>query len=792
MKEAFWGVLIVSLGIFGIVAVNLFQTVTVDNDRVYYVLKESTEASAYDAIDLTYYRLTGNLRIVEDKFAENIARRFAENITMGDYKIIIADINEMPPKVSLWVRSGITSLQGEKFELVNAVNGILETKYTFEDIEDYVGVTEEEWINIKDVDVYEKEEDETICDEIVTEDEMECIPGDIKFTGWGSVLLEESICDTDTPKKNVEREAKYKVCDCGKWSEEKVDKIYANPVTNYMNRTHNYTWTFNKKGDIREINETVTETVRIDVCTTAIEEWIPKDIEEVQPNKDGTSYEPSTDNSEYVVCPKEGIKIPIGFKFTMHPNYIPKESVNRSLIWTSTDNSVINISSTNPLKSCVLNSTYTNCLSKAVITANKVGTAYVNVKTTRDQTASCKIEVFDGKVDSIGCEDLKLNVGSSGVIVALPNPKNATILNYEYDTSNSKIASISGNTIVANASGTVTITIKETNTGKTGTCIVNIPSPPDPPRDYGGDYKSGSSSGGYWKVTDANGKITFYPNYEKAQEAARAVSGLGTSTISYKNSGTNNREVKYSTVNGKASGSQSVFNENIYNGNLTAQKQITVSNNSKYSQTVETDLKTGKQQVTDYVYHNSSSGRTSNSSSSSSSKKPSSSSSKPSRGTSSSGSGHKRPSTGGCFPEKTSIITIDGYKNIEDIEIGDIVLSYNTETKKTEYKEVLKLFVHENYENYMYELTINGKVLKVTGEHRIYIKNNYGINGEWIEVKDLKVGDKLMDKDNDIYMISLIKRYKYNNTVYNFEVEDNHNYYVTTDNYLVHNRKSMT
>lgn len=64
MKEAFWGVLIVSLGIFGIVAVNLFQTVTVDNDRVYYVLKESTEASAYDALDLTYYRLTGNLRIV--------------------------------------------------------------------------------------------------------------------------------------------------------------------------------------------------------------------------------------------------------------------------------------------------------------------------------------------------------------------------------------------------------------------------------------------------------------------------------------------------------------------------------------------------------------------------------------------------------------------------------------------------------------------------------------------------------------------------------------------------------
>ena len=43
MKEAFWGVLIVLLGLFGIVVVNIFQNVTVDNDRVYYLIKESTE-----------------------------------------------------------------------------------------------------------------------------------------------------------------------------------------------------------------------------------------------------------------------------------------------------------------------------------------------------------------------------------------------------------------------------------------------------------------------------------------------------------------------------------------------------------------------------------------------------------------------------------------------------------------------------------------------------------------------------------------------------------------------------
>ena len=99
MKEAFWGLLIVLLGLFGVVVVNLFQNVTVDNDRVYYLIKESTEAAAYDAIDLTYYRVTGNIRMVEDKFVENLTRRFAQNVTIGDYKIIVEDLNELPPKI---------------------------------------------------------------------------------------------------------------------------------------------------------------------------------------------------------------------------------------------------------------------------------------------------------------------------------------------------------------------------------------------------------------------------------------------------------------------------------------------------------------------------------------------------------------------------------------------------------------------------------------------------------------------------------------------------------------------
>ena len=222
MKEAFWGVLIVLLGLFGIVVVNIFQNVTVDNDRVYYLIKESTEAAAFDAVDLTYYRLSGKLRMVEDKFVENLTRRFAENVTIGDYRIVVEDINEMPPKISLRVRSGVASLNGERFGIVNRVDGILETKYNLNEVLDFLGITEEEWNEETEGSTIEKDPDtgENIC-EVITknQDEIECITGDVKFVEFEDYDSASAICQDETlnPK---EIKAKYKVCECGKWVEE--------------------------------------------------------------------------------------------------------------------------------------------------------------------------------------------------------------------------------------------------------------------------------------------------------------------------------------------------------------------------------------------------------------------------------------------------------------------------------------------------------------------------------------------------------------------------------------------
>ena len=277
MKEAFWGVLIIVLGLFGIVIVNLFQNVTVDNDRVYYVIKESTEAAAFDAIDLAHYRLNGTIRIVEDKFVENLTRRFAENISKGTYKIVVEDINEMPPKISLRVETGVSPLisgmngMENPFDIVNRVDAIIETKYTAKDLE-FVGITKDEWIE-------RPEEVITgdVCTPTIVSDKDNCLEGDVKFTGHEDTNMYPKICIGETPPSNVSKKVNYQVCECGSWVDYE-ETLVASPRKN--GREWIYEWKFYKEGNNRVINQVIKEKVIELQCTTGIQIMVPNDINE--------------------------------------------------------------------------------------------------------------------------------------------------------------------------------------------------------------------------------------------------------------------------------------------------------------------------------------------------------------------------------------------------------------------------------------------------------------------------------------------------------------------------------
>lgn len=133
MKESFWGILIVGVGILMIFFIYLFQSLTNTEEHNYTLLKETTEAAMYDSFDLSVYHTKGIVRIDAEKFVENFYRRFAENANLArTYKIDIMDINEEPPKVSIRVSSSLSSaIAGEviNFDLTNTIDAILETPY---------------------------------------------------------------------------------------------------------------------------------------------------------------------------------------------------------------------------------------------------------------------------------------------------------------------------------------------------------------------------------------------------------------------------------------------------------------------------------------------------------------------------------------------------------------------------------------------------------------------------------------------------------------------------------------
>ncbi len=139
MKESFWAVMIVGLGITSIFLVYFFQTVTNTSEHNYELLKETTEAAMFDALDLSAYKRDETIRIDQERFVDSFIRRFAEDATLAhEYDISIYDVHEEPPKVSIKVNTlnvGFFSLGSEatSFSLTNQIDAILETKYYKED-----------------------------------------------------------------------------------------------------------------------------------------------------------------------------------------------------------------------------------------------------------------------------------------------------------------------------------------------------------------------------------------------------------------------------------------------------------------------------------------------------------------------------------------------------------------------------------------------------------------------------------------------------------------------------------
>jgi hypothetical protein len=96
-----------------------------------------------------------------------------------------------------------------------------------------------------------------------------------------------------------------------------------------------------------------------------------------------------------------------------------------------------------------------------------------------------------------------------------------------------------------------------------------------------------------------------------------------------------------------------------------------------------------------------------------------------------------------CVKKGTLITTPFGQKRVEEIQEEDLVISYDLETLQFETDVVVATSQRQTDE--LYEISFDGGILYVTGEHPFYIKGK-----GWVEAKYLTLDDELLYGIHDL------------------------------------------
>ncbi len=137
-----------------------------------------------------------------------------------------------------------------------------------------------------------------------------------------------------------------------------------------------------------------------------------------------------------------------------------------------------------------------------------------------------------------------------------------------------------------------------------------------------------------------------------------------------------------------------------------------------------------------------------------------------------------------CFTAGTLVSTESGLRPIEEISVGDKVWARNPATGDLELAEVAQTFQREAGATYL--IYAGSDVLEATGEHPFWVDGR-----GWTEVADLVIGDFLVTDQSKLLRIELIQFLDSQVTVYNFEVEGLHSYFVGDQRILVHNCRTV-
>jgi len=146
-----------------------------------------------------------------------------------------------------------------------------------------------------------------------------------------------------------------------------------------------------------------------------------------------------------------------------------------------------------------------------------------------------------------------------------------------------------------------------------------------------------------------------------------------------------------------------------------------------------------------------------------------------------------------CFVQGTPVWLADGIKkNIEDVVVGDVVLSYNESTKNYEYNKVVNTIINPNATNIARVSLVNGTTIEMNEYHPIYTEEGWKSLTNYNDFPTLTENDKILSINSEFIEIASIETWEEKEpiTTYNLSIENNHNYFVGETAVLVHNATS--
>jgi DNA polymerase elongation subunit (family B) len=134
---------------------------------------------------------------------------------------------------------------------------------------------------------------------------------------------------------------------------------------------------------------------------------------------------------------------------------------------------------------------------------------------------------------------------------------------------------------------------------------------------------------------------------------------------------------------------------------------------------------------------------------------------------------HNRKILINCFTPDHEIVTHDGIKDIEDVEVGDEVPTLNTDTMQLEMSQISRTYCQEEYEGLIIEIRNDNVDFRVTPNHDMVVNKDGSV--EKVQAKELVgtsfsiPGVQRVDvSENDIQEV------RYQGKIVCVEVEDNH------------------